>query len=203
MSYSEQLTPRGRRLFFALWPDVATRAALAAITPALRVALPADARVSRANNLHLTLAFLGTIALPVEARLLRLVKDIAASGSLSSPTPVALAPFTVSLDTLDYWPHNRILFAAPATPPGALAALAARVHALAITAGISMPDAVPFRAHVTLARQVPARTEAWQWPLARPIPWRVDRFALVRSRPTPAGPAYQVLADWPLSPTLT
>lgn len=195
---SEQVTPRGRRLFFALWPDAPTRAALAAITPALRDALPAEARASLASNLHLTLAFLGTVAPLTEARLLRLAKDIAASGPMSSQKPAASAAFTLSLDTLGYWPHNRILFAAPSTTPDALAALAARVHALAITADVPTQTAEPFRAHVTLARKVSARAEAWPWPLARPILWRVDRFALVWSRPTPAGSVYRVLADWSL-----
>lgn len=187
--------PGGRRLFFALWPDRATRAQLAALLPAMPMAPLAGARRVPAQNLHLTLAFLGTVPTATEARLIELAQDNAGRRPVSSDDSM-LPPLALSLDTLDHWPRGGILFAAPSQTPTALAALAADVAALVRAAGVALP-AVPFRAHVTLARRVFAGI-TWPWPLPTPIAWSVDRYCLVWSRPTPAGSVYEVVASWPL-----
>ena len=48
--------PETRRLFFALWPDEATRERMAALLKALR---GARGRAVKAEKLHVTLAFIG------------------------------------------------------------------------------------------------------------------------------------------------
>lgn len=199
---SERENASGRRLFFALWPDAATRAQLAALIPALRAASLVGARPVPAPNLHLTLAFLGTLPASTEAQLLGLVQDNAGWPPLSSGHLVVspqnpFPTFTVSLDTLGYWPRGGILFAAPTQPPAALAMLAAEVAAKARAVGVALAADTPFRPHVTLARRVAAAASP-SWPLPAPIVWSVDRYCLVWSRPTPAGSVYEVVAGWPL-----
>ena len=194
LSAQENLS--GRRLFFALWPDAATRTRLAALVPALPAEPLTGARVSPAQNLHLTLAFLGTVAASAEAQLRGLAKDNAGRPPLSSE-PSVPPPLTLSLDTLGCWPRGGILFAAPSFTPAGLIALAVDVSAMARAAGVAMRSDAAFRAHVTLARRVSAGV-AWPWPLAEPIAWSVDRYALVWSRPTPAGSLYEVVETWPL-----
>lgn len=195
---TEPVAAGDRRLFFALWPDAVARASLAALVPALGATVPADARVSPAGNLHLTLAFLGATAPAVEARLLQYAKDIAGRAPLSSDA-TTFAAFSLTLDTVGHWPHSRVVFAAPSQMPAVLIALAAELRSQAIAAGVPMPAPPPFRAHVTLARRV-ATAPPLSWPLAAPIAWPIDRFALVWSRPTPAAPAYEIVASWSLPP---
>lgn len=201
---SERENAGGRRLFFALWPDAATRAQLAALLPAVPLAAVAGARPVPAQNLHLTLAFLGTVAASAEARLIGLAQDSAGQRPLSSSgqpgslpllrVPPALA---LALDTLGHWPRGGILYAAPTRPPAALPALAAEVAALARAAGVAPPTDTPFHAHVTLARRL-AVAPTLAWPRPAPIVWSVDRYCLVWSRPTPTGSVYEVVASWPL-----
>ena len=193
---SERENASGRRLFFALWPDAATRARLVSLLSAVPQTCVTGARAVPAQNLHLTLAFLGTVATSTEVRLIELAKDNAARRSLSSDDSLSPA-LGLSLDTLDYWRRGGILFAAPTRTPPALAALAADTVALARAAGISMRADMPFRAHITLARQVQTRC-VWSWPLPAPVAWSVNRYCLVWSRPTQAGPMYEVVASWPL-----
>ena len=204
---SERENTSGRRLFFALWPDVATRARLAAVMPALPPTALAGARPVSAQNLHLTLAFLGAVPASAEARLLGLAQDNAGLPRLSSGYSVSLSPpnapgapraLTLSLDTLGHWPRGGILFAAPTQTPAALAMLAADVGAMARAVGIAIAADTPFRAHVTLARRVAAAATVSSWPLPGPIVWSVNRYCLVWSRPTPTGSVYEVIASWPL-----
>ncbi len=100
----------------------------------------------------------------------------------------------VTLDAIDYWPRSQLLCAMASRTPGGAAQLAEALRQSLVAAGFS-PDLKPFRAHVTLARQVRAR------PAARgmsPVKWTFDDFALIESRTGPAGSLYSVLERWPL-----
>lgn len=195
----ERENASGRRLFFALWPDAATRAQLAALIPVLPAASLVGARPVPAPKLHLTLAFLGYVPASAEAQLIRLVQDNADRPPLSSVSPRdPTAALTVSLDALGHWPRGGILFVAPTQTPAALATLAAAVAAKARAVGIALAGDTPFRPHITLARRVAVATTP-PWPLPAPILWSVDRYCLVWSRPTSAGSVYGVVASWLLS----
>jgi 2'-5' RNA ligase len=169
-----------QRLFFALWPDDEVRAALASLTGLL--AGECGGRAMAAANLHATLAFLGNV--PHE----RIDSFVALADALVA------APFELSLDTVGYWRHNRIVWAGTRLVPPALHDLAAdmkrRIDALAWRV-----DDRPYAAHVTLlrdARRGPAERVA-----ALPL-WRVRDFALVRSAQGPDGVQYTPLKRWTL-----
>jgi 2'-5' RNA ligase len=163
---------RPQRLFFALWPDAATRAALAALQRGLR------GRATAPENLHLTMAFLGMqppAVLPV-------LRDILAA----MPAP----ELTLNIDSLGYFSRARIAWAGMRQAPPALrewhADLARRLQA----PGIGHDREYGFTPHVTLMRNAaplsPGPIEAIRWP--------APRLVLVRSETRPEGPLYQVIA---------
>jgi len=169
-----------QRLFFALWPDDATRDALAVVA---RDALGcADARLVAAENLHLTLAFLGSVERSVGACAER------AACRISAPA------FTLELVHAGRWPRARVLWSAPVETPAALSGLASALNGALRDCGYT-PDARPFRAHVTLARKVRAKFAE----IAHaPVRWRVTAFHLVASQTHPDGARYRCVRSWPL-----
>jgi RNA 2',3'-cyclic 3'-phosphodiesterase len=168
-----------RRLFLALWPTPAERHALQ-----LASAVAAGAcRAVPASNLHVTLAFLGAVP---ETRIAELV---ALAGHLAAQAAASPLHFT----RLEHWRHPRILAAVPAEASPAAAHLAAELKRLTAAGGFR-PDLKPFRAHVTVARQVDAGTGA---ALELPaVSWRGARLALAESRGGPEGLLYSVLDSW-------
>ena len=172
--------PARERLFFAVWPDDATRAALAGIA---RSALGrGDGRLVAAENLHLTLAFLGSVDEAFRACAER------AAGGVSAPG------FTLELVRAGCWPRARVLWSAPEETPDALSALAAALNGALRDCGFT-PEARPFRAHVTIARKVRGNRR----PIAHaPVRWRVDAFHLVASQTHPGGARYRRVHTFPL-----
>jgi 2'-5' RNA ligase len=175
------VTPAGKpvRLFFALWPDDAVRAALGDWSRAIqRVAggLP-----TRAESIHLTLAFLG--ATDPGRRL-----DIEAAAGR-----IAVSPFDLTIDEAGYWNHNRIAWAGASTTPAALETLVRDLRA-ALTAAAVPFDPKPFVPHLTLVRKArPGLT----LPGLGTVRWRVTAFVLVRSEPQAGGSRYAIAAQWP------
>jgi 2'-5' RNA ligase len=176
-----------RRLFFALWPDAAMRDALAAATRGV-VRSARGGRAVPVDNLHVTLAFLGAVPEPSLAA----VRVLARVASVQCDP--ATVPLHVRLDAIDYWRHARILCAtATSGAPGA-ASLAGALKAALAAAGFH-PDLEPFRAHVTLARQVKsARVEAGM----APVTWTFGAFALIESRTGAEGSSYSIVESWTL-----
>ncbi len=179
-----------RRLFFALWPTAAMQSELAA---AVRPTMQAM-RVGRATpreSLHLTLAFLGSVPESCIETLRAAVDHVRRTPGSAAARDAIL---DVTLDTVDYWPRSQLLCATPSREPAAAAAFADEVkHALS-SAGFT-PDLKPFRAHVTLARQV-SRGPADRG--MTPVRWTFCDFALVESRTGPDRSLYSVLESWPL-----
>lgn len=170
------------RLFFALWPDPQTRAALAAL--AARVAGETGGRATAPDNVHLTLAFLG--AQPREA-----VAEFAARARA-----IDASPFVLTLDHIDCWRKNGVAWLGASEIPPALASLRQLLIASLAALGIA-DDARPFAVHVTLARKV---TSLLRRRLPSPIAWPVDALALVVSDTGTEGPVYRVLASLPFGP---
>ena len=151
------------RMFFALWPSPRVARSLAAQARAL--ASQAGGRVTRTDSIHLTLAFLGDIALDRVEQLLAL------------PADVTSAPFELHLDRLGVWPRNGIGWAAPSGAPDALVELQARLANWLEQAGFRV-EARAFVPHVTLVRKATHAVPDLAMPS---IAWPVDEFVLVRS----------------------
>ena len=167
-----------QRVFFASWPDETTRAALKA---AAGPRLPRAGRAVPAENLHLTLVFLGNATAAQ-------VERLAAIGAA-----LAWPAVDVPLDRLDWWPRARVVVAAASTPPPALLALRAQLHGQLSAAGFRV-EAHPFRPHVTLARDAPALPRTT---LAPPVAWPLGELALIASEAAPGASRYRPLARWP------
>src|SRR5690606_35642790 len=87
--------PARRRIFFALWPDDATRGA---IERACRDAVRrSGGRPTAKRNLHLTVAFLGML----EPEALELAAAV---------PPIGIGPFEIELDRIGYFEGSRVLW---------------------------------------------------------------------------------------------
>jgi 2'-5' RNA ligase len=171
----------GLRLFFALWPEPGLRAALAAIAADLRSAC--GGRAPPPANLHLTLAFIGSVA---ESRLPAL-KDIAAS--------LVVPPFDLSLDRIGCWRAQRLLWAAPRQCPPELSALAQALRDGLRARGFAV-ERRAFKPHVTLLRDI-----ATQPPQSdcHALHWRARSIVLACSEPAPRGVRYRIVGEWPFA----
>ena len=168
-----------QRLFFALWPDPAVRAALAGVTAGLK--LPRG-RLTPPQNLHVTLVFLGGADTARRACVEAAADAIQAKG------------FAVTLDRTGWWRRPQVFWAGSSVTPPPLLDLVRALQAGCEACGFPRENR-PFEVHATLARKVPAEPPALD---LEPIPWPVDHFVLVESALTPAGSEYRVLRTWPL-----
>jgi 2'-5' RNA ligase len=172
------------RLFFALWPDVATRAALD--TLARGIVVETGGRAVAADNLHLTLAFLGE-------RPAAMVPEFCASVSA-----IEVSPFRLSLADVGCWRKTGIAWLAASAPAPQLLGL--REHVVrALTTLRIVIDERRFVPHVTLARRIESVVARQLTP---PIEWPVGSFSLVASTLGPRGVHYEVLRSWPPVPVL-
>lgn len=172
------------RVFFALWPDDEAAAHLSALAHDL--AARGAGRVVPPASLHLTLAFVGSVA----PGRIQLLEEIAGA--------VRAEPFELSLDRLGFWPQRGILWAGCRTPPEPLRRLAEMLVADLRAGGFTIDhrsgsNLVP---HITLAR----RARCGSLPrLETPILWRASEFALVETRLHPSAASYKTLDSYPLA----
>jgi 2'-5' RNA ligase len=135
-------------------------------------------RVTRADTIHLTLAFLGDTG---AAR---------AEAAIAAARRVRATRTALAIEQAAYWKHNRIVCVGPReTDPSLADALCAELRAEGF-----MIEARPFKAHVTLLRK------AGPGPLPElpPIDWPVRSFVLVRSELSAKGSAYRVVQEFAL-----
>jgi RNA 2',3'-cyclic 3'-phosphodiesterase len=156
------------RLFVALWPSAATRAAVVAAQDALR--WPAGTRRVAGPDLHLTLAFIG--AVPQE----RL-------GLVTRAARITSARIELVLDPLEVWKGATVVLR-PSAVPVALADLQGRLVRSLQACRVPF-DARPFAPHVTLAR----KAKGIDLPAVPPVRWRSAGHVLALS----AGGRYSVI----------
>lgn len=153
------------RLFFALWPDDSVRQALFDWARACR--RECGGRLVRAENLHATLAFVGDVHADRYHALTRIGAGIDAHAC------------ELILDRIEYWPHNRIVYAGSCAEPVAAIEVARILAARLAQAGFKA-ETRRFVAHVTLLRDA-LRAPAIAVPASR-LSWRARDVALVESR---------------------
>ncbi|OZA24003.1 MAG: 2'-5' RNA ligase [Hydrogenophilales bacterium 17-61-9] len=168
------------RLFFALWPDDATRTALNRTGKWLHQHW--GGRRMRADSLHLTLAFLGST--PVEQLELLL-------GCADRVQPKI---FELILEQPGYWRHNRIGWLGATRTSPQYVELANALNATLTSAGFAV-DARPHVPHVTLLRN----TAGGELPHCAPVRWPINEFVLAASRTGADGSHYDVIKRWALA----
>jgi len=188
---SDSPTPEPtQRLFFAFWPtDEEQQALVRAVAKGVRAS---GGRPVPAQNLHVTLAFLGSVPL-------RRVPELRASAQLVAEACAWQGPLVLRFTHLVHWAQSQILCALGAaedrgTVRGA-DALASALKDQAAAAGFS-PDLKPFRAHVTVARKVVRATRSLEM---RSVEWSSAGFALIESRTRPEGAVYSVIESYPIN----
>jgi len=162
--------PDTLRCFVACWPDDDARRRLDELAQALHARFP-GARRMRAENLHLTLAFIGPMPAPGARRLAwALSKD-------------SIEAFGWRIDRIGRFERARVLWAGSAEEPR-LSELAARARSRLRALQIDFDDK-PFAAHVTLLRDFPTRAAGGPGapfePIASPLAWQVRSAQLVVS----------------------
>jgi len=168
------------RLFIAVWPTPEVQRALGEIARGAQH--ECGGRAVPHSNIHLTLVFLGN--LPRER--VAVLEAIAPK--------VQGHRFTLKVDRLEYWRHNRILWAGTRDTPEALQALVTRLQDALAGTDFKF-DRRPYVLHITLLRDARRALAEDRCP---EVAWPVDGFALVESAPRERGREYRVLRSWPL-----
>lgn len=194
-----------RRLFFALWPDEAMRQAMVQATR--KAARASGGRPVPVGNLHVTLAFLGSVPerrLPELAKIARASVPLPALAAVNAPGSARSFAadraelmgdrLAITFDRLEHWRPAQLLCVLPAEPPAPMAALARSLQEQ-LAAGGFAPDLKPFRPHVTVVRKVsrPGRIDGMH-----PVVWSFTELALIESRTLPEGASYSVVEALPL-----
>ncbi len=161
------------RLYYALWPDEPTFRALEAAQ--------ADVvgRKVKADQLHLTLAFLGNQPIAKLPALAAVLEQLPQLGCV------------IELDQYGYFKQQQIAWIGPSEVPSALMDLRkSLLRGLSAVTSRCKAEA-RFIPHVTLARDAEAPAQA----LAKRICWSAKRIVLVQSLPTRQGVIYSLLAE--------
>lgn len=169
-----------RRLFFALWPEPALQATMAAAGSAIARQRALGGREIPADRIHLTLLFLGDIDAAGEKRL------VTAAGR------IVARPFDLVLDQAGCFFRSKAFWLGPGKVPRKLTELGQALRTAAGGVGLA-PDPKELVPHVTCVRDIRHVIRPAPVP---PIVWPVRGFALVHS--VPAAAQYHVVSHWPL-----
>lgn len=172
-----------RRLFFGLDAHSQSKA-----LQRLQQQLALAASPVVADNLHLTVLFLGAVD---EERLPRLYQ-------LGAQVASQQAGFRVVLDQLGVFPQAKVAWVGPSQAPRQLLELEQALRAGVLALGLPL-DERPYRPHLTLYRK--ARPQPSSAGPCSPITLPVSGFHLYESCSTPDGVQYQKLASWQFTRT--
>lgn len=171
------------RQFFGLGPPDDVRGQLAAVAQRM----PLKAVLSRAENLHITLAFLGSVGAKQQAALCSAAADLQHE------------PFELQIDCAGTFPNARVLWLGMEHPPDALyglqSDLVSRLQAACPELSVWERQGGRYCPHVTIQRKF--KSSAAELAFA-PIRWAVRDFCLYVSERSGDGSAYRVVDCWPL-----
>jgi 2'-5' RNA ligase len=139
------------------------------------------ARPVRPANFHITLVFLGNIAISRVAELLEI------AGTLKFPD------FVIRLDTLGSFRKSGVEWLGCSEVPGSLVAFQASLSARLEAAGFSS-DIRSWKPHVTLYRDLRTAPATMEF---EALNWKPERFCLMQSGQDRNGVFYQRLGQWP------
>jgi 2'-5' RNA ligase len=173
------------RVFFAIWPDCAVRERLLEIGDSLQRNPGFAGRRIKAENIHLTLVFVGNVD--------RSGLD-ALCGAAEGIAKIRKRPFELVIQEVGCWKHNHIVYAAPRRIPLALKELVSSLRKAIESVGFSTEERT-YKPHVTLMRDatcpgLPQRIE--------PVAWEVREWLLVKSEQTREGVVYSPVGRWVL-----
>jgi 2'-5' RNA ligase len=168
------------RLFFALWPDEDLRARLSAAADG--IAIEGAARRVPANNLHLTLHFVGNVYFEEMVCLQRQAGRVRAES------------FRLDIDCQGSFKKPRLAWMGCSDAPAALGELQAQLGRQLQLCGFQS-EARPYHPHVTVARKTEPLVEGG--PL-EPVTWMVTEFALIEVQQLENGVQYRAVETWPL-----
>ncbi|MDX2346335.1 MAG: RNA 2',3'-cyclic phosphodiesterase [Legionella sp.] len=172
----EKNTPR---YFFALWPDERTQKTLDQNAEIMTQAVACTR--SPAENLHLTLNYLGALT-PAQYSKIK---------KLNCP----ISPFELKLTKAAYCSQNQFAYFEP-LPSDSLNALHAFLNQHLLEQGFK-PERRAFKPHITLARDYTHTLDAC---ILKPIHWFAHELCLVQSIPHPNHPSqYQIIERTPLT----
>ncbi len=190
------------RAFFCVELEAELREQLDRITQRLR-RLPVRANWVRAENLHITLKFLGE----VDEELIPKLKEVAQSALKTSQLDGEIA---WTLDRLGAFPsveRPRVVWVGSSKEPEALATLAAQLEQALEPLGFA-PEGRGFVAHITLGRVKERAPSPGTAELARALKAhpefryeaRVRALTLMKSELTPQGSIYTPVFQLPFRP---
>jgi 2'-5' RNA ligase len=178
---SQPARPKTSRLFFALWPDGKIQHRLELAGRQL-YAVCGGKRTPR-EKIHITLIFLGD----VDVRQIGKLESIAAT--------VHGSAFSLFVDRLGWWRHNRVGWVAPRQTPAELGELVTNLGKGLKEAGFQF-DERPYLPHATVLRKAQCREVVGE---VKPFEWAVRNFVLVRSALSETGSSYEIIGQWPLA----
>jgi 2'-5' RNA ligase len=173
--------PETQRLFFALWPPIELSRELYQLAGN---ALQGGAGLCvLPENIHLTLAFLGSVDVSF-----RECADQAAAA-------IRAESFTLMLEQMGYWSKSGILWVGPNQTPPPLLSLVQELNAGLAGCGYEAEQR-PYAAHLTLARKARPHGDIH---FMESRVWEVNRFHLALSHTHADGVRYEILRSWPLN----
>jgi 2'-5' RNA ligase len=168
------------RVFFAIFPEESVLVQLS--HQAELLALTCGGRKVKLQHIHLTLLFLGYVAVDQIKVLQQIVNEISAK------------KFELILKRISYWKQNKIVFIQAEEYPTELFSLVNVLKNRIQRAGFSF-DKRAYIPHITLIRKAmyPVKIN-----LNNPIRWQINEWFLVESRQTDSSMDYLPLAQWVL-----
>ncbi|MDO8436946.1 MAG: RNA 2',3'-cyclic phosphodiesterase [Nitrosomonadaceae bacterium] len=180
------------RVFFAIWPDAAAQRRLAEL--AERLETVCEGRKVRAENIHLTLVFLGEVSVDRLDALCQAASEVQGAGARA---------FDFAVEEICYWKHNRIAYAGTAKVPQGLLDLVSALQSALSAAGFSF-DRQAYVPHITLVRKAKCPAPSIEFrtgllELAQSVVWPVREWILVKSGQANGRSGYTPIGRWPLA----
>lgn len=168
------------RVFFAIFPDKSVQAQLA--HQAKQLESSCGGSIVKIQQIHLTLLFLGNIAIHRLGTLQQAMKNISAE------------KFEFKLEEICYWKHNQIVYSQAKQFPVTLFTLVDTLRNALSEAGFLI-ETRTYKPHVTLIRKA---THVAKINLDTPVIWHVNEWFLIQSKQTDRGVEYIPLSQWRL-----